>query len=294
MIFRKAHRCCPQFIADEAASTAIIFSVVIAILVGVTGMAVDYAQMINTRSKLQSVADAAATAAAREMQLANADAAKVAAVARGYAESALSGVIIQTTVDMKAGVVGVNVSSNFEATLSKIIGQGNSLITANAIAKASGGLPLCLIGLDTTAKGTVLLEKSAQLNAPGCLIYSNSKDKDGLKSGDNAVLSAGMICSAGGAGKSTKANYTPDPVTDCPPLPDPLASRPTPSDYTCKYNNVVVDGLTQTLQPGVYCGGLKITNSAKVTLAAGVFIIRDGPLKVEKASTLNGVDVGFI
>ena len=285
--------CAVRLRSDEAGSTVVIFAVMLTVLVGVSGMAIDYAQMINTQSKLQSVADASATAAAREMQLANADANKVTAVAQGYATSALANVTVQTNVDMKAGVVGVTVNSTFVPTLSKLMGQGNSLITANAIAKASGGLPLCLIGLDTKAKGTVHLEKMAKLNAPGCLIYSNSKDPTGLESGDNAVLSAGMICSAGGAGKSTKANYTPDPLTDCPQLPDPLASRATPSDYTCKYNNVIIDGLTQTLQPGVYCGGLKITNGAKVTLAAGVFIFRDGPFKVEKASVLSGTDVGI-
>ncbi len=62
----------------------------------------------------------------------------------------------------------------------------------------SGSMPLCLLGLDPTAPHTIGLEKSALLTAPGCLVQSNSKSPVGMQSKDNAVIKAGMICSAGG------------------------------------------------------------------------------------------------
>jgi hypothetical protein len=55
----------------------------------------------------------------------------------------------------------------------------------------------------------------------------------------------------------------------------------------------VVTGGTQSLNPGVYCGGLRVTGGAVVTLNPGVFIIKDGPLKVDNNSSLSGSDVGF-
>jgi len=47
------------------------------------------------------------------------------------------------------------------------------------------------------------------------------------------------------------------------------------------------------LQPGVYCRGLKITNGAEVTLARGIYTIKDGPLIVDRGATLQGTDVAI-
>jgi hypothetical protein len=54
-----------------------------------------------------------------------------------------------------------------------------------------------------------------------------------------------------------------------------------------------VCGGTQILEPGVYCKGLKITDKAVVTLRPGIYIIKDGPLVVDKGATLEGADVGI-
>lgn len=43
----------------------------------------------------------------------------------------------------------------------------------------------------------------------------------------------------------------------------------------------------------MYCKGLKITAGAQVTLANGVYIIKDGPLVVDKAAMLTGTQVGI-
>ena len=50
------------------------------------------------------------------------------------------------------------------------------------------------------------------------------------------------------------------------------------------------------LEPGTYCGGLLITGNAVVTLLPGNYVIKDGPLLVDKKATLigNGVSLHFI
>ncbi|KQU20094.1 hypothetical protein ASG63_23255 [Methylobacterium sp. Leaf94] len=50
---------------------------------------------------------------------------------------------------------------------------------------------------------------------------------------------------------------------------------------------------TVTLQPGTYCGGLHITKKGQVTLKPGVYIMKDGPLVVDKGGSLTGVNTGF-
>ena len=157
----------------------------------------------------------------------------------------------------------------------------------------SSGLPLCLLGLDPRAAGTITLQKNARLTAPGCSVYSDSTSPQGMVSKDDAVMRAGSICSAGGRVKSKDSNYSPQPMTDCPVISDPLAGRQGPTNFTCNHNGKVISGATATLSPGVYCGGLIITNRSQVTLSSGIFIVKDGPLVVNGGSSLKGNNVAI-
>jgi hypothetical protein len=104
-------------------------------------------------------------------------------------------------------------------------------------------------------------------------------------------LEAGLICATGGAGKpNSKVHYTPTPLTGCPPVKDPLAARQFPTASSCDYTKKVVDGLTVTLSPGVYCG-LKLTNAAQVTLSPGTYVIKDDKFEVDQNAVLQGTGV---
>ncbi len=75
-----------------------------------------------------------------------------------------------------------------------------------------------------------------------------------------------MICSSGG--KSTSSGkLTPEPLTDCPIVTDPLASRLAPDVSRCDRQNIVISSGSVSLEPGVYCGGLKVTNGAAASLS---------------------------
>ncbi|QCK87364.1 hypothetical protein E8L99_17170 [Phreatobacter aquaticus] len=76
-------------------------------------------------------------------------------------------------------------------------------------------------------------------------------------------------------------------------LRDPLSARPAPYVGGCNQTNLVVSGISMTLRPGVYCGGLKITQGANVRLAPGEYIIKDGSLWVDGGASLSGSYVGF-
>ena len=49
-------------------------------------------------------------------------------------------------------------------------------------------------------------------------------------------------------------------------MDNPLAARVGPDVGACNFTDKVVSGGTQTLQPGVYCRGLKVTDAAVVFL----------------------------
>jgi Putative Flp pilus-assembly TadE/G-like len=280
-----------RFVADEAAGTMMMFALTLPVLMAAAGAAVDYSLAAATRSKMQAVADAAAIASVRELQLARTDSSRITAIANNVINSSLQNVTTKINVDFQAMTVQVTIQKQYIPVLSIL--SSSTQLSASATAKMSGSLPLCLLGLDPAAPQTIGLEKSALLTAHGCLVQSNSKSSAGVMSKDNAVLLAGMICSAGGKVQTSHANYSPAPTTDCPVLPDPLSSRAAPPIGACNYTNKVVNGTNQTLQPGVYCGGLKLTNGAVGTLSRGIFIIKDGPLTVDAGASISGTEVGI-
>jgi hypothetical protein len=278
---------------DNSASTAVIFGLLTPVLFGVVGAAIDYSAAVATRTKMQSVADSAAVAAAREFQMAKATRDTVAAVARNYVTDRLSDVAVTPTVDDKALTVKVVLEKDVALTIGRLIYSGNMHLRTSATAKLSATLPLCLLALDEKAPATLELEQSAMMTATGCMVYSNSKNPGGLQAKDNAVLNAGLICTAGGKAKTSGSHLTPDPVLDCPKMDDPLASRSPPADSTCTFTDTVIRGGTQVLRPGVYCNGLRITDGAEVTLARGTYIIKDGPLIVDRGGAMQGTDVAI-
>ena len=166
-------------------------------------------------------------------------------------------------------------------------------VEVTATARVVGGAPICVIGLNSTATSTILMDKSARLEAPNCSVYSNSTKGNGIMAKNNAVLRAAFVCSSGGKSSPGPGSFSPEPQTDCPVLPDPLAARPQPTAPGCTQTGLVVSGGTATLNPGTYCGGITITNGAVVTLNAGIYAFKNGPLSVGGGATLNGANVGL-
>jgi Flp pilus assembly protein TadG len=281
-----------RFSPDDRGNTLVSFGIAFPMLAAAVGVGLDYAGAAQTRGKMQAVTDAAALYAAREFQMVQANVEKVSAVARNYA-SQIQGVAVDVAVDTTALTVRVTLEKNVPNMFGQL-GWGNTThVKTAATAKMTNGLPLCLLALEPKAKGAITLQKNARLTAPACVVNSNSTNSNGLISMDDAALQAGLICSAGGKVKTKNTNYAPEPKTDCPVMPDPLAGRQPPPSTTCAFTDKVVSAATETLQPGVYCGGLTVTNGATVTLSPGTFIFKDGPLLVDGAASLKGNDVSI-
>jgi hypothetical protein len=225
--------------------------------------------------------------------MAQANTSRIAAVTERFVHNSAPEAIVTTRVDATVLSVTVSAQEMYVPKIGAYFWSKAPTIKVSATAKLSGFMPLCLLTLDPSAPAALELEQSAMMTASGCMVYSNSKSSGGLQAKDQATLKAGLVCTAGGKAKTAGATVTPDPVTDCPAMADPLKSRTPPSDTTCQFNHTVVKGVVQTLQPGVYCKGLRITNGADVTLASGVFVIKNGPLIVDKGATLRGTNVGI-
>ncbi|MCJ2035791.1 TadE/TadG family type IV pilus assembly protein [Methylobacterium sp. J-068] len=305
-----------RFRQDRSGGVLVLFALMMPVLMGLSAAAIEYASLVKRRAELQRSADTASIAGVNQFKLANAD--DVAAIrtaeamARAQARSPNPGTML-----IKAQVVGthsgvqVTISEEVPLSLGKLINMPSVAVSVQSTAKLAGTTRLCLLALDALSIGAFHLESAARITASDCSLYSNSLHPAGIQGENAAVASALSICSAGGYAGSG-ANFTPPPATGCPPLRDPLADRQGPTPESCinllgmllnpkklidgldnlLYGAVVVSG-NVTLRPGTYCGGLHITKGARVTLEPGVYIMKDGPLVVDKHASLTGVNTGF-
>lgn len=280
-----------KFGRDRAGGVALIFGLVLPVLLAVVAVAVEYGLLAHRRDRLQNAADMGAIAAARELSLAALSTDGTAGLARSIILASLSmttGVSIDTRANGTS--VEVTVRETFNHHFGAILGAPSSQLEVRAVARIASSR-LCLLALEPEKRGAIDMNKSARLTASRCSVFSNSKDKAGIVAADSARIDAESVCSAGGI--DGKGNFAIPPTTDCPQIADPLAGRAPPTIGACTFSKTAIKGGTHSLQPGVYCDGLKITDGATVTLSPGIYIIQGGKFLVDKGAVLEGEDVGF-
>lgn len=285
---------------DTTGSAAIVFSLLVPVLLGVAGASVEYASLAKRRTELQSAADEGALIGARELSLAKSEAYVskltsdlVKATARPSDPAKLD---VQTRVLTSTRQVKVTASERVTTLMGRLVSYPEAAISVTATAQLSGAKKLCMLSLDDKTAGALHIHKNASVTADTCTLYSDSRDKGGFEIEDGALVTASLVCSSGGFKRGNSARLSSQPVTDCPFFPDPLASRSPPPLPGCDRTALVIDGKRTPslfLAPGVYCGGLKITNGAQVTVSGGIYVIDNGPLVVDHGASLSGTYVGF-
>ncbi|MEQ1714915.1 MAG: TadE/TadG family type IV pilus assembly protein [Hyphomicrobium sp.] len=289
-----------RLLRDDRASIAVKFAMTMPVMLAMVGGAMDYGLLSRDKARLQSAADAAAKAAALEFTMIDVSKHDVTTLTQGIvmgmiransdAEAASSIRVIARAQTTPLGVT-VDATQVFKGAFG-LFDSKIPPITVRSVARIVGKPNICVLALDREADGTIELWTKARLTAQNCAVYSNSSSPSGIKSKNNAMLSATMTCSVGGR-DGVKGNFSPEPITDCPVFDDPLASRPAPSIGGCTATNTKLVSVSQTLTPGVYCGGIEISGSSQVVLDPGVYIIKDGPLLVTDSAALSGEGVGF-
>lgn len=290
-----------RFLRDRSANFSVIVAVVSPVLLGLAGLSLDYARLDQARSALQEAADGAALAGANELILASSSDAQIAAVAENHAVETLIEYADVGEMQVKAArtasktAVEVEITFQWTPMLAQLFDDRVTPIRVSARADTAGTGMACVIALmngKSSAKSAIRLDNSAKLIADECSVFSNSVDAASILLKQKATMSAANICSAGGVSVPNKASVEPTPITDCPPTKDPLANRKPPASGACVATKLAVKK-DAVLEPGTYCGGLKITNSAVVRLKPGIYVIKDGEFRVGGGAALSGENVGF-
>jgi len=285
---------------NRSGSIALVFALLLPVLLLITGGAIDYALVIGQKSRLQSIVDAAALSAARELSLSNNQTEKVDAIVQALIESYVTATkdprfptpIVKTIVTTQPLQVAVKAAQKYASPFGDTFGIGVNQLEAKAVARVTGRLNVCMLALHASTNGALSLEQNAQVTGENCGVYSNSTHNIGVKAKDTASLTATTICSGGGV-QDTAASFNPPPFKDCPAFENPLQDRPEPAVGNC--NPALPTEITSSreLRPGTYCGGLTITSGADVTLAPGIYVIKDGPMVVNGNARITGKGVGI-
>ncbi len=267
-------------------------------LMGVFGVAIDYGNLFLIRTELQTAVDGAVIFAAKQYSLASTKDSDIAATVKTYldgelkTEEKLGDFGFTTTANAKDGTVTVDLSLAWTPFFAHFFDASVTPVRVTSTARFIGTHNLCVLTLDPASTKALHLDKSARLNAKGCSVYSDSAHRQAIRLDKDSTVTAGAICAVGGIMAKTTA-INPEPVTDCPPVADPLKDRPAPEVKGCDFTNVALIDKATILTPGVYCGGLSIGGSSTVDLQPGLYIIKDGSLSISGKAIVKGTNVGF-
>lgn len=308
---------------------AIILVVVAAslILIGGLGFAIDGSQVYAQRQMAQAAADAAAEAgimsilrgtnATSTYPFANAgtppmpsstctttDGRTPCVYARNNGFGGTSSDTV--TLSYPTSVAGVTLASMivpaFEVTVQRTVktgfiqflkGPSSTTITAKSIAGIVGTVsPDSIIALGS-GPGAFTATNGASVSVSGGGIAVDSTDGSGITISGGTTVSASKITVTGGASVTGGSTATPSPTTGAAAVADPLISLAAPTVGACDQTNYSPGYGTWTLNPGVYCGGISITNGATATFNPGTYIINGGNLNLVGGTTDTGTGVTF-
>jgi hypothetical protein len=161
-------------------------------------------------------------------------------------------------------------------------------VTAKAVKRMSD--PVCLLALNPRATSTVYAYGNAEITAENCSIQANSSDGQGLSvQGNKASVSGKMIGTSGQGYKGY--NWQPKPMTNVAPAEDPYADLPVPESGPCIDAAGKLSKTLARLDPGTYCGGLEVKSGSVIHLEPGIYVMKDGPFKVNSNAKVFGEDV---
>jgi Flp pilus assembly protein TadG len=298
-----------RLIKNCAGNATVITGLAAIPLVAAAGLAIDYSRGTRVASELQQVADAAALAAAAGQNISGTVAQKAAkrtAIAQKYLNASLANItdaeiVGAPTITVGPNTVDVAINAQVNGSLINVLNalpgdaqmggggdgaaEGRTIdISVNSKAAFSKDSYLCLLTTSPHDKEAVFFQGNSEFMASVCTVQANSDNAAAMRTWGNAYAEAEDFCAVGGW---VGSGFQPPPAAGCTSKVDPYAKLAMPTVGACNYTNKVVKNTTATLSPGVYCGGLDVRTHGVANLQPGLYVIKDGDLKVDSQSTLN-------
>lgn len=284
---------------------AITTAVVITGMFAFAGLAFDVGYLQWSRLNLQTAADAAAMGGLRELEL-GASNLIVTAAQNDASLNGFTNGVNQTTVTINVPPLSGGYRGNpssVEAIVSRtvptffmmILGRNSVTVSARAVGmttSSSGSIGGVIFALDPTASRSFQIAGATSVTSAGSIIVdSNSGTAFEMEGSETLYMQnhskVGVYGNSQLNGQTSvwdvSANANTNPVPLASRVADPLASVPQPTSGAVVSGSPVTFDMNHpppnnTLQPGVYCGGLTINNTNGMTfkMAAGTYIMAGG------------------
>jgi len=292
------------FFSDDRGAVAIIMGLVLPVIIGMVGLAVEVGSWFGERRSLQSAADAAALAGAWDLLSGSNDtvttSATTYATRNGFSTS--SGTITVNTPPNSGSyttdttAVEVILTRTQSLLFSALFLGSNITISARAVANSGAQALGCLIALDSSASSALHMDSNAEVNLDGCGITVNSSDSEAFTLDSNAVATADFVRVTGNYDTAGNSSIDADSITTgAAATADPYADIAMPAVGSCDETNYQLGtNDSATLNPGVYCGGFSMRSNSSATLNPGTYIINGGTFSMDSNTTLSGNGVTIV
>jgi Flp pilus assembly protein TadG len=282
-----------RFLADQHGGVAPVFALALVPMIGLAGAAIDYSRANAARTAMQAQLDSAALMVAKDAQTIQST--QASSIATNYFNASFNRPEVQSlqvTASIGSGsnggtTVTAQATAFVATTFMHVLGQSTMPLTVHAtVNNANDGLG-CVLALNRSASGAATAQGSTTVRLNGCSLYDNSNSDSALTSGGSATVQADFVGVVGGIGSSTGITATNGIRTHISPVVDPYADVPAPTYSGCNAHNYTAKN-TETINPGVYCGGIGVNANAVLTLNPGLYILDGGSLTVNGGGTVNG------
>ena len=280
-----------RFRRDQSGAVAIAFVLALPLFIGAIAMAVEVGYWRQNNAQLQSAADMAAIAGARELVMTKqGSAVQLASIGEAYENgfdlaNGTYQVFSPPQTGTHAGKNGVEIVLNLKQDRYFTSIFSNAAIThsVRAVALLVNGDPPCVLSLHPTASQSIKVSGSSQVNMESCAVHSNSTASDSLTMSGSGSLTTSCAYSSGGI-----TNPEDITLTDCgavgvnqPSMDDPYADVDVPDDVdTMPCTSPISTGSWSiTVTPGLYsldCNNKKDLTTKDIVLEDGGTFIFDG------------------
>jgi len=299
---------------NQRGAIVVFFALIMPILIGFMGMAVEVGYWYSKHRDLQTAADAAALAASYEIAESRGTNALIVATreATNNGWDSTDGTITvrgdkynstfpasgSFTADSDA--VEVELTLNEPRMFSAYFISTDITLDGRAVGKSvAGASTACVLALGASNQSAALKASgSTSVTMTGCTAATNSTNATAVTA--VAGLSLDCIYSAGGGSGSPTMSQCSSIQTQQPAVTDPydntdLVTKPVSSDFSsCTTYTRTTPGVDEGLSPGVYCGITFNSNNKTLTLAAGTYYIDRGDLSVASGATISGTGVTIV
>jgi len=279
-----------RFAGDRVGNVSMIFGITLFPVLALTGAAIDYSRAFDVRSALQNAADAAALAAADKFAGDESTLQKLGEdIFSANLAATKANVAATTNVSFGDDTATVTASSSVETVLLGLMHIDTIAVGVTATAENAPEIgPVCVLALDRGADEAIGLDGTAEMVANDCVVHANSRSDVALTAPGSTNGEADTFCAVGG---HEGQGFSPEPIRNCSLVLDPFADIEQPLTSGCDFNNKRFNHGSHSIAPGIYCGGMTINSFAEVTMAPGLYIIKEGPLTMHANSQLAGTDV---